>query len=57
MSFSIKLGTGRAYCRFCRHQIQRWEPCVVYSGFQQSGQVHLLPEHCTYIQERLEELE
>ena len=56
MSFHIKLGTGRAKCRFCLRQIQRWEPCVVYNGFQQSGQVHLLPEHCTYIQERLEEL-
>ena len=57
MSFGINLGTGRAYCRFCRKPILKGQICIKVSGYQLSGQVHYNPEDCEYLRRRLEELQ
>ena len=57
MSFGIKKGTGRAYCRFCRGPIQVGQIAITWGAYRSSGQIHYSPEDCTYLQKRLEGLE
>jgi len=57
MGFGIRLGTGRSYCRFCRQHIQKGQIVITWGAYRSSGQVHYSPEDCTYLQERLEELQ
>ena len=57
MSFGLKKGTGRAYCRFCRQQIQEGQIAITWSAYRSSGQIHHSPEDCTYLQKRFEELQ
>ena len=57
MSFKIKLGTGRAWCRFCRQPIKKGQIAITWKSYGQSGQIHYSPEDCAHLQKRLEELE
>lgn len=57
MFFGVKLGTGRTYCRLCSQTIQKGQPCIYQKGYNSSGQVHVLAEHCLELTERLLEME
>ena len=57
MSFEIKKGTGKTYCRLCGRTIEKGQIVIVWKSYGQSGQVHYSPEDCEYAQKRLEELE
>ena len=57
VAFGVKMGTGRTYCRLCFRTIFEGQPAIYVSGYRVSGQVHALPEHCTYLTKRLLEME
>ena len=57
LGFGIKMGTGRTYCRLCHQPITKEQITVTARGYGSSGQHHLLAEDCTYIQNKLEELQ
>jgi len=57
MSFGIKKGTGRTWCRFCRKAIQKGQIAITWKSYGQSGQAHYSPEDCEYVRKKLEELE
>ena len=54
--FGVKRATGRTYCRLCHQHLQEGQFVIIVGGYNTSGQVHLLEEDCTYIQNKLEEL-
>ena len=54
--FGVKRATGRTYCRLCRQHLQQGQFAITVGVYNTSGQVHLLAEDCTYIQNKLEEL-
>ena len=57
MSFEIKKGTGKTYCRLCGRTIEKGQIVIVWKSYGQSGQVHYSPEDCEYAQKRLEEIQ
>lgn len=57
VAFGVKKGTGRTYCRLCFRTIDVGQPVIYISGYNASGQVHALPEHCPYLTKRLLEME
>lgn len=57
VGFGIMKGTGRTYCRLCFMAILEGEPVIYISGYRASGQVHILPEDCEYLHQRLLEMD
>ncbi len=57
MGFGVKVGTGRTYCRLCLMTIEKRQPVIYFAGYSTGGQVHALPEHCSYLTKKLLEME
>ena len=56
-AFGVKEGTGRTYCRLCFQPIDKGQPVIYVRNYRTSGQVHVLPEHCPRLTQRLLEME